>query len=231
MTETVASESLRNYTEEPDTTQLVAEGQLVVSQAREIVVDSAETWANAGEFLRSIKTVRQRIKETFDEPISRAHAAHKSMIRARDQHDSPLKSAEVVVKTRMGAYKAEEARQRAAKEARLRAEAQKQAEELRLAEAERLEAQGRPEQAEAVIAAPVIAAPVVLPSQAPKTEGVSTRKVWKFRIPDPLLVPREWCSPAEKAIGAYVRTQGEGAIGMIPGVEVYSEDSVAVKGY
>lgn len=217
--------------EKPDTKELSQQGHAIVTRADAIVVDSAGTWSDAGEFLRSIKTVRKRIDDTFRVPIEQAHLTHKSMIAARNEHDNPLKAAESTVKHKMGVYKAIEARERAAEEARLRAEAQKHAEEQRLAEASRLEAEGRKEQADAVIAAPVVVAPVVLRTQAPANEGVSTRKLWKFRIPDPLLVPREWCEPAEKTIGAYVRTQGAGAVGRIPGVEVYSEDSVAVKGY
>ena len=217
--------------ERPDTTELVAEGQLVVTRAHEIVVDSAQTWTNAGEFLRSIKTVRQRIKDTFDEPINRAHLAHKAMLAAKVEHDEPLKSAEAVVKRKMGDYKAAEERLRQAEERRLREEAQREAEEQRLAEAARLEAEGRKAQADALLEVPVVAPPVVLPTQAPRSEGVSTRKVWKYRIVDPSVIPREWLIPDEKAIGAVVRTRGEAAKGAIPGVEVYSEDSVAVKGY
>lgn len=215
----------------PDTTELETQGDLIVTQAREMIIDSAETWTAGAEFLRLVKTRQDRVGEVYDPIVKRWHQGHKDTLAEKAGHLVPFNEAGAVVRKKMTDYKAEERRQREAEEARLRAEAQKQAEEERLAEAERLEAEGRKAQADAVLEAPIVAAPVVLPTQAPKTEGVSTRQVWKFRITDAAMIPRQWLIPDEKAIGAVVRAQGAGAIGTIPGVEVYSEDSVAVKGY
>lgn len=56
---------------------------------------------------------------------------------------------------------------------------------------------------------------------APK--GVSIREVWKFEVTDPDAVPRQFCSPDAKKIGA-VAPGTE-----IPGVRWFKEDSVAAR--
>jgi hypothetical protein len=56
--------------------------------------------------------------------------------------------------------------------------------------------------------------------RAAPPEGVSVRTVWRFKIVDENLVPREYCSPDPKKIAA-------AEIGTVPGVEFYQEPIVA----
>jgi hypothetical protein len=56
---------------------------------------------------------------------------------------------------------------------------------------------------------------------APPT-GVSVRHVWKFEVTDPDLVPREYCSPDGKKIGAVDPTTTQ-----IPGVRFFQEPVVS----
>lgn len=63
------------------------------------------------------------------------------------------------------------------------------------------------------------------PTDAP--EGVSFRKVWKWRVTDALSVPRQYLRVDETAVGHTVTAKkGETDI---PGIEVFCEDSVAVR--
>jgi hypothetical protein len=74
---------------------------------------------------------------------------------------------------------------------------------------------------------PLMVEPVILPETTPKVEGISGRQVWKFRIINPALIPREYLIPDERKIGQIVRAmKGETRI---PGVEAYAEESVAVR--
>lgn len=213
----------------PDTAELQAEISVLLMDAQELMINSPGSYTDAGTFLRLIKTRRAKIADTFNEPINAAHRAHKAMLAAKQEHDKPAADAERIVKNKMGAYQAEEERKRRVEENRLREIARKEEEDRRLAEAAWLEAQGRKEQAEQVISAPVPTPTVVVPSQVPKAEGISTRKVWKYRIVDAALIPREYLIPDEKKIGAHARSMCKAA--HIPGIEFYSEDSVAATGY
>ena len=58
-------------------------------------------------------------------------------------------------------------------------------------------------------------------AEAPKVQGVSTRRQVSFQVLDPNLVPREYCSVDESKIRAAVKLGGAGT--QIPGVRVYEE--------
>ena len=211
----------------PDTKEIASTAMTLRSRAEAFAIETATGYAEGGDFLKQVRRVRTNIKDTFDPPIKAAHAAHRAMIAARDEHDKPLADAESIVKTRMGAWKAaedgrREAQQRAAREAERKAE-----EERVLAQAVELEAENRPAEAERVLAAPVEVAPVVIRSAVPKVAGVSTGKVWKWEIVDRELIPREYFVLDDKAIRAVVRSQKSQA--RIPGIRFYSENTVSVR--
>jgi len=98
---------------------------------------------------------------------------------------------------------------------------------------EKAEAKGNFAKAEAlaqeavnVMEAKIEEAPVV---PAPVATGLSLRKVWKFRIKDAALLPREYLIPDEVKIGRVVRALKGDA--KIPGVSVYSEDDVSSRAF
>lgn len=67
----------------------------------------------------------------------------------------------------------------------------------------------------------------VLPGVA-QVKGVTTKKVWKFRIVDEAQVPREYLLVNEKMVGEVARAT-KGAL-RIPGIEFYAEDTVVATG-
>ncbi|KKM04585.1 hypothetical protein LCGC14_1762700 [marine sediment metagenome] len=98
---------------------------------------------------------------------------------------------------------------------RLAKEAEAQAERDRQAARE---AEERARQVKAVKVKPAI----------PKMAGIKGRTNWKFRIVSPLVIPHAFLMPDEVRIGAHVRSvkNKELAESDIPGIEVWSEDSV-----
>lgn len=241
----------------PDTTEIVKQTQDAITSGKAMIVTSPEGMELAAKFLRGVKTIRKRIGDTFDGPIAAAHAAHKSILAAKAEHDKPLAEAERIVKGRVGAYQQEEERKRQAEERRLRDVARKEEEDRRLAEAQRLEAEAAAKRAEAerqaengktltaeikereademtqaadaTLAAPIPEPTVYVPTTVPKVAGVQTRQVWKHRITDMSLIPREYLVPNETMLGAVAR--GSRGQARIPGVEFYPEANVAVSGY
>ena len=107
----------------------------------------------------------------------------------------------------------------------------KQQEALRK-EQERLDAQARKEQKKADAKAErmgvesvTITAPVVAPP--PTTIGNATvKKVWKFKVVDPTIVPRDYMAVDETKIRAAVRD----GIRSIQGVEIFQEDQLSIGG-
>lgn len=65
----------------------------------------------------------------------------------------------------------------------------------------------------------------VLPAAPPKVSGLSSRQVWKYRVKNLSLVPREYLMLDEKKTGGVVRAMK--ADTNIPGIEVYPETDYA----
>jgi len=103
----------------------------------------------------------------------------------------------------------------------------REAERLRKqAEADAIAAKEAAKAQEAVTAAAVLEIKVA--PGIPKVAGIKGRTNWKFRIVNANKIPRGYLIPDEVAIGAVVRqmkdkAQAEAAI---PGIEVYSEESI-----
>lgn len=206
---------------------------LATTQASSIIITNSVQMETAGEFLRGLKTIRQRIKDTFDGPIASAHKAHRDILAAKAKHDKPLQAAESFVKGRIGDYHAEQDRIRREEERKRREEEEKRVreakeeEDCRLAKAAELEQQGKAEEAEAVLDAPVepppkLAAPIARPAPV---AGVRVQSKWSWRLVDADKLPRAYMKIDEGAIGKVVRAM-KGKTN-IPGVEAFEEKQVA----
>ena len=217
--------------ERPNTQALATESRSQLDVAQRMTVDSPESYDLAAVIKRELQTLRKRIADTFDPIIAKWHEGHKSTIAAKRELDTPPAKAMKIIEDKRLTWQAEEERKRRAEEDRLRAIEMKRAEDAKLAEATRLEAEGRKDQAEAVLEAPIVATPVVLRSTVPKSDGVSVRTTWAFRIVEAALIPREWLIPDQAALGAHARSRGESAIGTIAGVEFYPVKSEATSAY
>lgn len=124
-------------------------------------------------------------------------------------------------KARQMAWEDEEERKRMALEAKLAAEAKKQADNEALERARLAQDEGNHEEAAQVLAEAIStpAPVVVIPKTAPKAVG--RRMVPKFRIVNASLIPRQYLMPNEVAIGGVIRSLRAEA--NIPGVQFYEE--------
>lgn len=208
-----------------DETEVVAKKALSIpEQARAIQVVDNETYSQAGEILVTIKGLRKEIGAAFDPIIKKAHEAHKEAKAQKDKAEAPLIEAENIIKPALAAYDREQERLRREEEERQREIARKAEEERRLQEALQAEKEGDAAAAQAIIEEPVYVPPVVIEKTTPKVQGISMQKVWKFRIVNEALIPRDYMTPDTVKIGGVVRAT-KGSI-QIPGVEIYSEDIV-----
>jgi transcriptional regulator of heat shock response len=203
----------------------------IEDQAKALKIVSRETYIKAGELWKTIKAIRAKVAETFDGNIKKAHELHKSLVAEKKRHDGPLDEAERMVKRGMSDFDLEQERIRQAEQRRLEEIARKEAEERALLEAIATEEEAKrngatkeeaAQEAAAIIDEPVTVAPVVLPKATPKMQGGPVyRTIWKARIVNEKIIPREYLVPDMVKINGVVRSL-KGAAN-IPGVTAYEE--------
>ena len=186
---------------------------------------SPEQYVQAAEVSKSIAALRKEIESTFDPIISKAYAAHKEACNQKSRYLNPLVEQQRKVDSLILAWNREQERIRRQKEEELAAQVRRDQEAQALREAEELERQGEPELANVVLENQIAApAPVVsIASAVPKVDGLSKRVNWRWRVKNVDLIPRQYMQPNEIAIGGVVRSLKDKTV--IPGIEVYSEDS------
>jgi hypothetical protein len=214
-----------------ETTEVETKAVSIVDQAKAVKVVDSDTYPAAGTIWKSIGDMIKEVKDTFDPIVSAAHHAHKQATEKRAKFLDPLTAAQKSVKQLMGAYDAEQERIRRAEEARLAEIARREEEERRLQEAIAAEKEARAngatkeeaaQEAQSIVDEPVYVPPVVVPKATPKMAGGPVyRTIWRFRIKDVNLIPRQYMVPNETAIGGVVRSL-KGTTN-IPGIEVYEE--------
>ncbi|KJU82383.1 hypothetical protein MBAV_005425 [Candidatus Magnetobacterium bavaricum] len=204
------------------------QGLIIKEQADNINITSPESYEAAGQFVKGIKGLMTDIKDTFGPLKKKASESHKAVVKEEAERLTPLQEAEGIIKGKMAAYLKTEELNRRVMQAMLEAEAKKQHDERCLQEALALEAAGNVSDAIAVLDTPnQTPAPLVV-SNIPKVTGVSEREVWKFEVVDASKVPDQYKTVDEKKIGAIVRALK--GVTDIPGVRVWSEKQMAVRG-
>lgn len=205
------------------------EVQKALTWSRGLQVRTADERTAAMEFLKRAKGRYKEIMDRFEASVKTAKAAYDEARGLRDGFTKPLEEIEKAVKAAVIRFDQNEDRKRQEEQRRLQAEADEKARKER----EALEAKAAklktPERREALLEqAAAVQAPVVqVAPVAMKTEGETTRKIWRFEIINPAAIPREYLKVDEVKIGAIVRAT-KGTL-QIDGVRIYSEDSMAVK--
>jgi len=219
--------------------KLVAETEVMATSYENYVVSSQENYADAGEVLKAIKTkaksldeLRKSLTKPLDESKKRIMEFFKSPLDSLEQAEKTIKSA-------MISWHQEQERIRLAEERRLAELQRKEAEELQkkveaeLAKAASLKtdkakeaAQARAEEAQAKIEMVNSYVPTV-ESKVEAVAGISKRTVWKFRVVNVNLVPREYMIPDEKFIGKMV--EASKGTKPIAGIEIYSESIIVAR--
>ena len=208
----------------PSTQTLREQLDSMAIEANGFEVNSPQAYTLAAERLVSTRKFCKLIGEMLDPPVKAAHTAHKEMVANRKKFLEPAQRIERSYGHEMTRWTTEQERLRLVAEAEQRAIAQAAAEEARLAEAVRMEDAGDKEGATRVLDAPIIPAPVMLPDVVPQVKGVTkSRVIWKGRVTDASLVPRDFLIPDQTEINKFAALyKGKRAM---PGVEIYSETS------
>ena len=201
-----------------------------------VTADHYEQAVIIGKALRSMK---KGIEEFFSPIKTAAHKAWKEVCSTENRLKEPVEAAQKALDRKIGIYLDEQERKRQEAERIAREAALKAEQDRLLAEASHLSETGQQEQAEQVLdqAVNVEAPPVVMPSAVPKISGASQRTGWKFEVTD-LQALVKAVAEGKVPIGAIKADEvflGQMARAMKanmkwPGVRVYSEQSVAMRG-
>lgn len=199
-----------------------------VATSKDLRVIDAASYAAAGEHLTGYAGLLKEIDAYFKADIDRAYQLHKSLCAKRANARDVVEHESQRLRTERQAWKGEQDRLQREAEREAARVAQQQEQARLLAEAALLEAQHQPELAAAIVEEAISApAPVVvLPSAVPK--DLPKRKLWKWRIVNRTLMPRDFLIEDEKKLNGYASAMKDAA--RVPGVEFYSEEIDIVRG-
>lgn len=212
--------------DEPTMNQIV-EGNRLAFTVKSLTIKNNQEYLNCGEFLKQIKAVSKVIDDSRKEITRPLNEAKNRVMDFFKGSLDQLSNAESMLKRAILGYEQEQERirrdeeQKAIARAKTEEERKRRALEERAAKAEEsgdtAKAQLLRDRADDVYVPSVVAAPVL-----EKVKGISTKKVWKFRVNDESQVPREYLVVNETMLGKMAQaTQGKIPV---PGVEFYQEE-------
>ena len=200
-------------------------------QAKEIRVVDDETLNQANEFVNGCRSMLKKIGALMDPIIKRDLEMHRADLADKRELEDPWIQAKELVIPQIISYrrKLEEAKRAAELAAQREIEEKKRKEEELLKQAAELENKGKIEEADEIMEkaeaeAEKIPDAVQNLSKIPETQkirGVSTRKIWKWRIKNIKEVPRSHLILDEKKLNHEARNYREGETAEIPGIDFY----------
>lgn len=174
----------------PQETELAKRTHSLIVQAKAFVVRTPEDCERATEIRGDIKAARKWWVGLLGDAIKSAYDSHKQLKDKFNQYDDPLKEADGILGTKVGAFvreqqaKAEaERRQKQLEADRIALEA---AEELKTQQAENLAAAGRLDEAAELVDTPTYVEPqkVVVDTIVPKVDGRTIRETFRAEVQD-----------------------------------------------
>lgn len=210
--------------DDPRVRPVAKEVATLTEQVETFEVTTAADFERGAEILKAIKAALNSTEEQRKEITQPLDASKKRVMDLFRPFTDSLAAAERKLKQRLVSWKNEQDRI-AREEARKADEKARKDREKLEKQAADAEAAGRTERADALRDRAVSIVAAVPITEAPRVSGISTRKIYKFRIVDASKVPDQYKVIDEKRIGAVVRALKTDA--NIPGVEVYEETSLA----
>ncbi|MGH8677368.1 MAG: hypothetical protein ACREUQ_03325 [Burkholderiales bacterium] len=175
----------------PEPQELEPQVTALATRALDIIVRDQPTYEGAAEFLKMVKTMRQRVAETFDPIISKAYAAHREACAQKRKHDEPLELAEKTVKASLARFEQQQETLRLEAQATLAEEQRKRLQDDALLKAVVAEANGAPEaEVQAIMHEPDVAPTPIAPPTFNRVQGISIRADWSCEVHNKKLLDR-----------------------------------------
>lgn len=207
-----------------DTNELLMAASARLQEARALAIQTAEDLEDASELFNLTKSTR----DAYERERVAEKEPHLAAGRAVDARWKPvlttLDDASNEIASKIRAFRREMERRAEEEQRRLREQQEKERQRLeRLAE--KAEAKGLTETADALIREAETMQPAIVQPAVPRhVPGLQTAERWTFVIEDESKLPLEYLIPDEQAIRRTVQAmKGRTAI---PGVRVYREDQI-----
>jgi len=216
-------ESMETEVPKEKQTELETKATALVKQAKDFAITTATEYERAIKGIDKAKAFQAEVKAVWDPVCDAANKAHKVATAGRKDQMAPFLEAEGILKGLCNEYSIEQDRQRREAQKKIDDENRRK-EAAALKKAEELEAEGKTEEAEAVVEEAVIevAKPASLPPVTPK--GIVFVDNWKAEIVSPKDVPREYCMPDEKLLNKLAKERkGEFTC---PGVQFVNDHTI-----
>lgn len=152
-----------------------SEGALVLQHSQELIkIEDESQYAYAASKLKEAAGIIASKTAYMQPHIDRAYAAHKRLTAVRARILQPFEDAKAKYGSLVFNYQIEQRRALERKQEEERADALKQQEADRAAQAEQLAAEGRTEEGVALLDAPIVpVVPVTIATSVPKIRGIS----------------------------------------------------------
>lgn len=201
----------------------------ITEQNQSISVNTPQDLAKATAVIKGIKSLMDKVKDSYDPIVDQAHKAHKEAIAQRDKYLKPLQETEKKYKAAILVYgqrveAAQKELERVTNLELVRIAEEKKAELLKKAEA----ANDWDAECLADAAAEIKPLTVDVPKKVIEQEGLSIRKTWKARIVNLSLIPKEYWLVNESLLNAHAKDEEIRKRG-IGGVEFYQEASAQIR--
>jgi len=196
---------------------------LVVRKAVKIQVTDQKTLSMAETILVQVKDIIKGVTDYFEDPIAKAHAAHKAILAKKNEALDPLLKAERFLKSAVKDYLVEEERQRRHAE-----EQRKFEQEALLAKLEKERDDGDTKLADETFdKIEEIHAESMKVEELPQMVGVTKKTLIRWRVSNLDLVPRDLLTVDKPKVDEIVKRMKMNA--SIPGIEIYEDVSIAMK--
>lgn len=202
-----------------------------LATARALTITDQKSYDAVVEMRTQLKALRDAIEQAHAEPKKAKHTIWKAEVAAETAELAPVQEVEGVLKAKTFAWDAAQEALRRAEQAKLEAEAKKQAEDEALAAAEAAQKAGAsaPE-VDSILETPIIAPPVVAPRTYQPAPRMAGRESWSGKVTDFMALVRfiaanpgfqNLLEVNQTALNQMARSQKSAM--RIPGVEAKSE--------
>lgn len=211
-------------------TDLQLRAQNALDYVQGLKVENQEDLTVANKVLVRIAQTKKDIIAWFEEPVTTAHKAWKAILRKKNETLAPVEKAKETLSPRVTVYLEAERKKReeAERQAAIKEAAKKREADEAMAKAAKLEEEGKTDEAlEALDEATEIEETrekAVIP-EAPKVDGIHTRRNWTYRCLNESLVPRDCLSLDSKKINTKIKA----GVREIPGLQIYQDVSVSTR--
>ena len=226
-------------TEKPVTIQERKSAGALLERAEQIKVTSDKTYQDGAEFLRDGATIVKAIKDRFSPWKKAMRIVVSEQKSIEDELLEIPQRAVTMVQGELSAFDEKRRKIREEQERKATEKAEEKAAKKREEDLEKLRESEDPmaqEKADELEEAPLEVEAHQTKRATPKTEGVSARQIWKFKVSDKMelikavvagTADKDFIKVDEAVIGRIVRAS-QGKV-KIPGISAYPETSMTAK--